>query len=234
MSTSSIQSGAAKLLAALGEESAGSEHWRLSVYDRSGDRVSLSASYEGAPGSYGSALPGGCGIRAELEGWGTTWHVRPASSTLTKEQGVFWTALSERQPPQSAFNGFTIETRELLSFLPERQTGELLEGLRTKATFRERRLFENAGDAKALRSLVEGVEASYACPIKIGEREYASEDGTLRVRYSVAAASEYTPARAWLVLQDRFGRERLAGEYPQWWPTRRAADDEARRLLNRP
>jgi hypothetical protein len=218
---------AGKLLLALGEDCRRSDRWRVSVSDRDRE-VDCVASYE-APD-----LPGGCGVRCVLDSWGTRWSVQLASSTLTREQGEFWEALSDRPTNPHPFDGFTIDTAELLSFLSEQATDELLEGFRKRAAWRERRAFECARDAKQLRVLAERRGAEFACPVRFGPREYASVNGELRVRFSGAAPDKYTPARVWLLLRVRpGGREIMEGEWPRWWPTRRAADDEARRVLAR-
>lgn len=190
--------------------------WSASFSDRQ-DSVSAYAR--------SALLPGAGGLHFDMRS-PETWRVRPSTSSLRKEEAAFWQRFSVRDG--DPFGGFDVTTADLAAVLPAAQLAVVLDGLRSVAARREARAFEDARVARELRAVVQKYDRGWACPVPVAADQYEDPGHVLRVE-RLQEPDEWRPPRCWVLRKvDRFPRSWLE---PGWWATRRAADDEARRVL---
>ena len=224
---------AERLRMAAGAGCVRSDRWHVSV--GAGDRGPQPAGYHV---SYRPddpySTPAGCGLRGELNRRGTGWRILPDTTTMRADQAEFWASLSDHPGPGAdPFGGLTVPIGVLMDVLPDTARGAVLEGLRLRAAHDERRIFELSRNAKALRAAVARYGGGWVCPHTDERGGYTCDDSSLRVVRVTGSGDPLVPNGAWQVLGRPHGlRERPLPTYLSWWATRRAADDEARRLLD--
>jgi hypothetical protein len=190
--------------------------WSASFSDRQ-DHVGVYAS--------SARLPGAGGLHLDLRA-PAVWRVRPSTSSLRQEEAAFWQRFSTRDG--DPFAGFDVTTADLAAVLPAAQLATVLDGLRSIAARREASAFQDADTARDLRAVVQKYDRSWACPVRVAAGQFEDPGHGLRVE-RLREQDEWRPPRCWVLREvDRYPRPWLL---PGWWATRRAADDEGRRVL---
>lgn len=193
--------------------------WSVSLSDQQ-DHMGVYAKSE--------RLPGCWGLHIDSLWASTVWRVRPATSSLRQEEAAFWQRFSTRDG--DPFAGFELTTADLAIVLPSPQLGAVLDGLRSIAARREASAFQDTVTARNLRAVIREHDRSWACPVRTADGQFEDPGHRLRVE-PLREQDEWRPAGCW-VLREIGGYPR-SWFLPGWWATRRAADDEARRVLAR-
>lgn len=192
--------------------------WFASFSDQR-DSVSVYAKSE--------CLPGGCGLRAVLRALPEVWQVQPDTSGLRREEAEFWERFSTRAG--DPFAGFAVTTADLAAVLPAAQLAIVLDGLRSIAARREASALQDAGTARNLRTVIQKYDRKWACPVRVAPDRFEDPGHRLRVERLPEPEDGWRPRGCWVLRDvDRYVRD---WPLPGWWGTRRAADDEARRVL---
>lgn len=190
--------------------------WSASFSDRQ-DHVSVYAK--------SARLPGADGLHFDLRA-PTVWRVRPSTSSLRQEEAAFWQRFSTRDG--DPFGGFDLTTADLAAVLPAPQLVIVLDGLRSIAARREASAFEDADTARHLRAVIQQYDRSWACPVRVATDQFEDPGHRLRVE-RLRERDQCRAPRCWVLREvDRYPRSWFL---PGWWATRRAADDEGRRVL---
>jgi hypothetical protein len=170
-------------------------------------------------------LPGAGGL--DIGFWSpSVWHVRPATGQLRQEEAAFWERFSDR--PGDPFAGFDLATEDLAAVLPAPQLAIVVDGLRSIAARREASAFQDAGQARSLRTVIRKYDRGWACPVRVAVGRFEDPGHRLRVE-RLREQDEWRPPGCWVLREvDRYPRSWFL---PGWWAMRRGADDEARRVL---
>jgi hypothetical protein len=173
-------------------------------------------------------LPGCRGLDFDLRAPSTVWRVHPATSSLRQEEAAFWQRFSARD--RDPFGGFDVTTADLAAVLPAPELATVLDGFRSIAARREESAFQDAGTARTLRALVQKYDRTWACSLRVAIGQFEDPGHRLRVeRLLEQGPNEWRPTGCWVLRKvDPYPRPWLE---PGWWATRRAADDEARRVI---
>ena len=186
-----------------------------------------------------AAIPGGAAaVRMRMRAGGPAWELGAGVSHLTREQGAAWAAVTDGDG--SAFGSIALDLRELLDLLPASAHAGVLDHLRAVAAEHEERMLGHQRTGRALRAAAGRIDSSWACSLPDPDGGFRDPLGLVCVRRLAADLHDgigATPRGTWVVISlTRSYRDvlRLEGEYPRYWATRRGADDQARRVLDRP
>lgn len=171
-------------------------------------------------------LPGNCGLEFSME-TASTWQARPATTSLQREEAAFWERFSA--PGRDVFGGFDVTTADLVTVLPGETLAIVIDAMRTIAARREAAAFRDTSLARSLRAVVRKYDVGWACPVRVAAGQFEDAGHRVRVERMPQPDDGWRPPGCWVIREvDSYVRNWVL---PGWWAGRRAADDEARRVL---